>query len=358
MSAATSTLGGSASTKLHVTIPAWGRAWADVSLAEPVALTGAQTLVAAGVSMRVSIVAGGVYEGRASYRVVAGEGGWSRSLRARGYMNDLGVRVGTILDAAATEVGERVAGYGANARVGSHFAVSSSGPASSLLNGLFPRGWYVDLDGVTQIGQRPTTTFSGTAPRTRVDPAGQIIELATDSAAGLLPGVVVDGSAPASDIEIIATAERTTVRVYAGAVQSRRLSALARIVEALDPWRKFRGVEEFRVVGQSGERLHLQPVRTISGLPDLENVPVRPGMSGMRAQMTLGALVLVAFPGGDPSRPNVISHDDPDSAGWMPLFLKLGAEPTLGIARITDTVQAGAFAGVITGASTHFKAGV
>jgi hypothetical protein len=42
----------------------------------------------------------------------------------------------------------------------------------------------------------------------------------------------------------------------------------------------------------------------------------------------------------------------------MPLFLEIGAAPTLGVARQTDPVQAGAFSGVIVTGSTRIKAGL
>jgi hypothetical protein len=66
----------------------------------------------------------------------------------------------------------------------------------------------------------------------------------------------------------------------------------------------------------------------------------------------------VAFLDGDPGRPSVVGFDDPESPGWMPLFLELGAAPTLGVARQTDPVIAGPFAGTITLGSTRIKAGL
>ncbi len=58
----------------------------------------------------------------------------------------------------------------------------------------------------------------------------------------------------------------------------------------------------------------------------------------------------------DPSRPCVTHHAQPDDPGWMPLTLELGGPGALGIARLGDTVQAGPYSGVITGASARIKA--
>jgi len=81
-------------------------------------------------------------------------------------------------------------------------------------------------------------------------------------------------------------------------------------------------------------------------------------MAGLRADVQPGELVLVVFADADPSRPCVVAHDAPDSPGWMPLALELGGPGALGVARITDAVQAGAFAGVITFASARVKASI
>jgi hypothetical protein len=217
----------------------------------------------------------------------------------------------------------------------------------------------VDFDGVTRFGLRASVVFDGDAPRVRVDPAIGVVELAASSLVGLLPGVVIDGRGPASDVEIELTPERLTARAYyAASPLTRRARALASIFDAVDPRRRYRGTFEFRVLSQSGDRFTLQPARAASGLPLLENVPVRPGVAGARADVQLGELVLVTFADADPSRPCVVAHDAPDAPGWMPLTIELGEAPTLGVARLTDTVQAGAFAGVITGASARIKAAV
>ncbi len=335
-------------------VPAWGIWWADVSLAEAEVLTGAQTLTLAEVSCACTIVSGGAAHGTASYRVVGGAGGWSKLLPRKPYLNDAGLLASKVLADAAREAGETLAGV-PTTRLGPHFA-RAEGLASAALHLLAPRAWYLGLDGVTRFGARLTVAYTGDGARTRVDTAGAIVEIATEQIAQLVPGVTVDGSAPATDVEYLLDAKRLTVRVYAGARASRRLEAFARMLDALDPGRKYRGCYEFRVVTQAGERLNLQPVRASAGLPDLANVPVRPGVSGCRANVMLGELVMVAFADADPSRPFVFAHDSADSPGWMPLSLELGGPSALGVARVTDTVQAGPWSGVITGSSARVKA--
>ncbi len=347
------TLNGASVTRARVHVPAWGRWWADLDLAEPVTQSGAAALVVAGQAMTGTIVSGGAANGRAAYHVVGGKGGWGRTLPAKPYNDDAGVRLRTVLGDAAAEVGETLADVPAT-QLGPHYA-RHGGPASVALNLLAERNWYMDFAGVTRIGQRAATTYTGTAPRVRVDPLAQVIDLAVDSIAGLVPGVRVDGHEPATDVELELDPDRLTARVYyAASPLSQRLKAWADILLGLDPRARYRGTFEFRVVTQSGERLNLQPVYAASKMPDLANVPVRLA-PGVKALHLLGSLVMVAFADADPSRPYVFAGDAADAPGWMPLELEIGGPATLGIAYQGSPVQAGPFAGAVTLGSARFK---
>lgn len=352
------TLNGHACTRARVQAPAWGAWWADVDLAEPEALSvGARvTLALADKTFSGTIVSGGAAEGRAAYRIAGGAGGWGRELPAKAYRSDTGVKASNVIGDAASACGETIASPPAT-KLGPHYA-RAAGAASAVLHALAPRAWYVDFDGVTRFGARASVTYAGDGARSRVSPATAVVEIATDEIGTLVPGVIVDGSAPASDVEYMLDARKLRVRVYASTRASRNREALRRLVASLFPEIRYSGLFEFRVVTQQGERLNLQPVRAALGLPDLSGVPVRPGMAGLRATVLPGSLVLVAFADRDPSRPGVVAHDATDAPGWMPLALELGEGPTLGVARVTDPVVAGAFGGSIVAASARIKAGL
>jgi hypothetical protein len=339
---------------VRVQVPDWGCWWADVDLAEDTQLSGAVTLTLADKTLSGTIVSGGAYEGRAAYRIVGGGGGWGRTLDRKAYLNDAGVKMSNVIGDAAAAAGESVEGAPAT-RLGSHY-VRLESTASHALNQLTPRAWRVDFDGITRFGARATVAYTGEGARSRVEPGGGVVEIATDVIETLLPGVTIDGSAPATDVEYLLDSKRLTVRVYAGTRTSRRLAAWKRIFEALFPDLKYRGSYEFRVVTQTGERFNLQPVRAATGMPELSNVPVRPGVSGARNNVTLGELVLVVFADADPSRPQVTSHEAPGGPGWLPLTLELGGPGALGVARQTDAVVAGPFGGTIVGGSVRVKA--
>lgn len=346
--------GHAASTAL-VSIPGVGLWYAGVDLAEAVALAGAVTLQVLDISFAGFVVAGGVVDGRARYRIVAGAGGWGRELAPRAYANDAGITVAKLVADAAAEAGEPAPVNVPTRTLGPHFNRPAL-PASFLLNHLAPRAWFAGLDGVVTFGDRPTLPASS-LPVVERNPAGRCVTVAlTDSAAGLLPGVATEYGT-ASDVEIDLGADGLRARLYAAPnALSRRAQAFARLLAAHDPGARFRGVHEYRVVTQSGERLNLQPVRSRASLPDLARVPVRAGVPGVKALHSPGSQVLVAFLDGDPSRPVVVGFDAPDQPGWMPLTLELGAAPTLGVARRTDAVQAGPFSGAIVGSSVRIKA--
>lgn len=360
MSLATLTHGSSSSavTSCRVQVPAWGRWWADVEAQSPIAIDegGSVVLTLAGVPMTGSVVAGREANGRAAYRIVSGSGGWSSDVSPRSYHDGGGVAVATILTDVAAVVGEELGSSLPPTRVGEHYAVSG-GPASRVLHDLALRAWYVDFGGVTQIGARSSYTYDGTATRLDPKPIEGVVTLLAEDIAGLVPGVEVDGRPPATDVEYSLTPDRLTVRVYSGPRSSRDLDAMRRVFDAIDPRRAYRAAYEYRVVTQSGDALNLQPVRSSAGMPDLERVPARLP-PGVRATFLPGSLVTVMFLDGDPSRPRVFTGDDDGAPGWMPLTLELGDTPTLGVARITDTVIAGPWPGTITSASARIKAGV
>lgn len=337
-------LAGGTVSRARVQVPAWGVWWADVDLTSDIELSrgDAATLALADVTLAGTVVDGGAADGRAAYRIAGGAGGWGQEVEPRGYLNDAGVSADTVVGDVARDVGEIV--VGATGQLSRHFARAAE-PASAVLHRLYPRGWYVDFAGVTQIGQRATTEYEGTATRTRRAPGSGVIELATTELAALVPGVTIDGSEPATDVEYVLDAGRLTVRVYAGTRPARRLAAWDRILKALDPSRRYRGTYDYRVVSETSSRLNLQVVRAATGLPDLRRVPVC-GPYGVRATVTPGAIVKVAFADNDPARPFIVAGPAWDDPGWMPTKVQLGgsgealALASAALQRLTDLYDA------------------
>lgn len=315
---------GSPASRMRWQLGRHGAWWVDANLTEPDAFAVGShvTVKLADATGQGTIVSGGAAHGAAGYRIVGGAGGLGRELAANSYVNDVGVKASLVWADALAACGE-AAGALPTAILGRHYARAKC-LGFEVVNLLAPAAWHVDLAGVVQYGAWPESTYTGDAPRTRVEPAAGVIELATDEIAALLPGVRVDGSGAATDVEWLLDASRITVRIYSRRALSRALDAMRRTFLGLFPEMRYRGLFEYRVTTQTGDRLSLQPARVASGMPVLSRVPVRPGVAGFRSTVKLGELVLVAFADADPSRPNVVNHDAPDAPGWYPELTEFG----------------------------------
>ena len=338
----TATLNGNRITEARLSIPAWGASYHDVSLDAEVTIAkgAACTLVVADLTVKCTALSGGPAAGRAYYRLVAGAGGWGKEIPAKSYANDLGVKNSTILGDAASAAGETLDTSTIPSGTFAPSFVRIADQACRVLEQLAPSAWYVGEDGQTRIGARPSTTVSAKLDQTsQLDLARGTVTLASDTIAAILPGATIAGLTVVDvEHEIASGALRSKVWGQQSGGTSRRLSALRKIVDQLDPDRKFRGTYEFRIVTQSGNRLNLQPVRVSTGMPNLSRVYVRPGVPGVGAQYALGSRVLVTFPDGDPGRPAVVAFEDADGAGFLPIMLELAGPGGVPVARLGDQV--------------------
>ena len=334
----TATLAGHVAIRASLHIPAWGVPWADVELGTAVTISGATTLVIADLTLACTVVSGGPSGGRSRYRIAGGAAGWGTELPALGYATDLGVKVSTVVEDAARLAGETLdASTVPTTRVGPHY-VRAEGPAARVLEQLVPEAWYVGGDGVTRLGRRAAVALSVSAVRGTFDIARSTVTLAASSIATILPGVIVDGI-EAVDVLHEVDAEcglRSTIWGTGSNGTSRRISAMRKLVESMLPDYLYRGLTEYRVVTQEGERLNLQPVRVSLGMPSLRRVKVRPGLPGCRADIALGSLVLVGFVNADAARPVVVSFEDAESPGFLPSILELAGGGSA-VARVGDT---------------------
>lgn len=323
----TATINGRPVLEGRVHLPAWGIWTAVVETDLTTETTGAATIVLGDLTLKGTIVSAGVADAtRTRYRVVGGAGGWGRTVAGKAYTNDLGIKRALVAGDAARDCGETMGTV--TGTVGVSY-VRHEGPAARVLDDVAARDWYVDELGVTQIGRRARSTVTPAPHVLTVDAARGRVDIAPELLAGLVPGVVVSG-VEALDVEHTVGGDgkvRTTL-------WGRSLSdTLGRLVEARTEHHKYFAPWEYRVVLRSGERLDLQAVRVSSGMPDLRNVRIRPGLAGGRAHPKLGSTVLVSFVNGDPSRPVVTAFDEQDGAGWVPDEIALqagttGASPT------------------------------
>lgn len=344
-------------TSARVWIPALGLPWALVELAEGAVLEGAATLRIGTATLSGVITSGGVRAGVASYRVVGGRGGWVRSIPAAGYRDDQGVKAATVLAAAAAAAGEQI-GTAPEGRLGPVYARPKA-RASWALSSICPRGWYVDLAGVTHAGARAVVAYQGDAVRELVDDAegfARLVGVPEGDLVALQPGARIDGRPPAVDVEWRVDGGSISALVWCGRRSSRRVRAWARMLDALDPHRRFRASWEYRVVGVDGYRYDVEPVRAVQRMPPLQSVPVR-GTSGIHATPVVGSTCVVSFLDGDPSRAYISGGEEGGVEGWLPQVIDVGEAPLLAVARYTDPTLAGPFIGAITAGSGLLKSG-
>ncbi|MCL2724858.1 MAG: hypothetical protein FWD69_10525 [Polyangiaceae bacterium] len=328
-------LAGYRATSARVTLPAWGAWYAEVSIDVEAQISGAVDLALADATFKGTVLSGGPAKGRSNFRIVGGNAGWGKEIPKKGYANDAGVKLSTVLRDAAQEASEALdmSTVDLAATAGSAFARRRDA-ACRVLERLVPGAWYIGEDGVTRLGRRPTTPYTGVAVRvTPIDLARGTITLAAESLKELVPGVVVD-ELEAVDVvhDVSQKGLRTQIYGKRGTLPtSRGLAAMRLILEQLDPDRAYRGIYEYRVVTLAGNRVNLQPVLVSTGMPDLLRVPIRPGLAGSSSDLVLGARVLVGFVNSDPGRPVVLAFEDADGEGFTPLRTSIDAQALIQI---------------------------
>jgi len=322
----TATLAGHRAVRAHVALPAWGAWYADVELDAEATLSGAVALKIAGLTLSGTVISGGPANGRSRYRIVAGAGGWGTTLPPKAYANDAGVKASAVLVDAATACGEQFdATTLPTTRLGPHWA-RHEGPACRALEQIAPSGWYIGEDGVTRIGARTATAWTGKAAHEPVDHASGSVVLAPETLEGLVPGAIVDGLTAVDVHHEVADGKlRSTIWGKLAGTTSRRLDAWRSLIDQIDPARKYRGIWEYRVVTVSGSKVNLQPVRVSAGMPDLARVPMAPGVAGAKSTLLPGARVLVCFVDASPARPMVVGFEDADGEGFTPVLTSIDA---------------------------------
>ncbi len=264
-------------------------------------------------------------------RVVAGAGGWDKSVAAKHFHSEAGLLSALVRTATAAEVGEKII-EAVPSNLGKDF-VRTAGPASRVLAGV---DWYVNQVGATIVGPRPPLAASPLVDVLTWDAAGQRAELASDEL--VLPGtVLVDTrfeSATVRDVEQTFDENGARATAWCGPKPSgsRLTGALASFVREVADVAHLK-VYKYRVIVEGvDERLTLQAVNPSAGVPDVLPIAMWPGMSGLGAKLKPGTIVLLTFIAGgpgDPPEPVVFAFE----AKGRPLVFEIDAEAvTIGAA--------------------------
>jgi hypothetical protein len=306
-----------------------------------------ELVIGEGLKLSGTIVArsSGKYGAQRRARVIAGAGGWSNDVEPKAYHNDAGLKALVVAEDAARAVGEELGTFvPLFERIGRDY-VRERGPASRALEDVLGGApWWVDYAGVTHAGPRPPHTLDGKAYTVLAyDPRDRIATLTMDD-----PGRIEIGSIiMAGEAQIVRSYEvRVTpdeLRVYAwcagSATSTGHLAGLVRSIVERTTDGTLHGHYRYRLVRMQGDRLELQAVRKVAGLPDLLPISVMPGVAGVHAILTPGTEVLVAFVEGDRAQPVALAFSGKDGPGFVPVSLVLGGPTGAPAARQGDIVE-------------------
>jgi hypothetical protein len=308
----------------------------------------------------------GVFGERRRVFVVGGAGGWGDLVTAKAYHNDAGVKADLVAQDVAREVGETLGTFAPEVlRIGIDYARNAGiQSASRVLEDVIGNVlWWVDFEGVTHVGMRPTAPALLEADYRVLsyDPRERLAMLSVSDPSKLRIGSVLTspalpGSQTVRSYTVQVDAEGVRILAWCGGDErsAGRLSELWRRLANRVVDDSLFGLYRYRVVAMAADgRVSLQSVRRASGLPDIEPISQWPGVPGAFSELTPGAEVLVAFVEGDRSSPVITHYAGKDGAGFVPVSLTLGGAVGSPAARQNDTVEVllppGIFTGTING---------
>lgn len=144
-----------------VWIPQSGIWYADVVLDSAADLSGNAELKVNDLTLKGTIIPyfSGDYVLQSSYKIVGGKYGWKNVLKSKDYHNDAGVKISEILNDAARECGETIVEIDSSlTRLDSVDFIRRRQSGSRTIEQIIqrPLQWWVDYNGETHIGRRPT----------------------------------------------------------------------------------------------------------------------------------------------------------------------------------------------------------
>jgi hypothetical protein len=348
-------LGGQRLTACKLQVSQRGAWRAECEFEAAPAFTGRTTLKLGALQLSGTIVAqfDGAFGERRRCMVVGGAGAWGAPVSARAYHNDAGVKAILVAQDVAREVGEVLGDFTPETdRIGANYVRDANEPASRVLEDVIGSAlWWVDFEGVTQVGERPTPAplLADSYKVQAFDPRTKIVQVNLDDPSLLSIGHTLTGPAlpaPQTVREYTVQVDAAGVRVSAwcgGSSRSAgRLAELVARVATRSTEAPLLGLYRYRVVNMAAGpegRVSLQAVNRAIGLPDIEPISQWPGVAGVHADLTPGVEVLVSFIEGDRSQPIVTHYAGKDGSAYVPVELVIGGEPASPAARQGDTVE-------------------
>lgn len=333
------TLGDVTVSRAVVTIPRWGITTIDaVTLGDDDLAGRSLTFAHRSLELTCTVIDGGVQRQRGHWLCVVGAGKWSTSVAARGYRNAAGVKLSTVVGDVAREIGEQT-GTLPTTQIGPAYD-RREGEASRTLDAVAPEGWYVDEAGKLQIGLRSASSYGGEYVLEDRAPNGQLLTVLAPDWSELLPGAQLEGIEVASvRHEVTPDRVRSLLWGTTEPIGDRAFGALRRLIRSATRQTDYYRMVEYKVSKVDTGYLDVRPMRSGVGLPDLTNVPTRPGVPGGGGDPVVGSSVLVAFADGVPTRPMIVAYDGEAANGWKPTKARLNATTLVEIGKDAATVE-------------------
>lgn len=355
-------------------VPPQGPATIVIGAAPPVTLLGF-----------IDPLGSGSFGATARMRVVGGVAGWQRQVPAQHFPSPGTTQ--TVYAATGALVGEKVV-VAIPSSVPENY-VRLAGFASDVLRD--EPSWWVDpVTGVTTVGPRPPLPPDVSLELMTWDAGAQVAIARCDTL--VLPGtIIVDpriggGKAIVRDVEQRFDANGSTAECMCSTNSvSRLLVSLATLIEKRCKTGLLK-IARYRFVQDAGgpTSVGLQAVDrdaltgAASPYPDLLPLTTWTGVAGIIADLPPSLEVLVGFVDGDPQQPVVVGYStlappvkmtvdatvqlvlgqlaQVVQIGGNALSITIGGPAALPVARATDPVQAGPFAGAITAGSLKVSA--
>lgn len=331
-------VGGHRALRARVHVPQVGPWHADVDLETAPEVSGRVTLRLGDLGLEGTIMEGysGTLAAQRRVRILAGAGGWtSTRLAPKAYHNDAGIRARTVAEDAARDAGETLGTFTpAEDRIGIDYVRPARLAARVLEDAIGSAAWWVDYAGDTQVGSRAeTAAASGTYEVLDYDPRARVVTIAASDLGAVGIGSVLserlDEAQTVRELEIVVSEDEARIKASCGTTSSAWLVDAIRAIVRAEIEARLSGLYQYRVVRMASDRVELQAVSRAAGLPDVLPISQWPGLAGAHADLTPGAEVLVAFVGGDRTRPVVVHYIGRGGSGWAPASLALDATASI-----------------------------
>lgn len=317
--------------ELSLHIPNIGPWWADVVFELAPNLSGRVTLNVGSLQLSGTIREreDGTFGEQRRSRIVAGAGGWGTLVTPQHYHSDSGVNAISVAQDAARLAGETLGTFNPeNAQLGVDY-VRQSGTASRALEDVIGNvPWYVDYSGNTIVGARATSQPDEDSYEVLIyDPRERLVTVTADDLSLIGIGSVLtkrlEEEQTICEMQIKMLPDSLRIIAWTGGdLQSRgRLAGLFRGIARRSTDDKLFGKYRYRFVQMSVDRVELQRVANIVGLPDILPISMKPGVAGAHAQLSPGTIVYVEFIEGNRTLPIVTGFAGKDEQGHAPANL-------------------------------------